>query len=241
VPETVWNQSIALLCSAVAEVPSAEATEATEKRRGPKKLAEMTAEQRAAHDARKAERKAKKEAAAAAAAQAPAEAEAPAAAEVPAEAEPAKRRGPKKLAEMTAEERAAHDAKKAERAAAKAVSAAVEDPSATSAVAEKAAPAEAAAKRRGPKKLTEMTAEERAVHDAKKAERAAAKKAPPAAAAAPAAAAEVPEGEPVVVAGKTYIRLADGRCYEPGDNEEELGAFAGVMRKGILDITAKED
>jgi hypothetical protein len=41
------------------------------------------------------------------------------AAEPAADAEPTKRRGPKKLSEMTAEERAAHNAKIAERKAKK--------------------------------------------------------------------------------------------------------------------------
>ena len=162
-------------------------------------------------------------------------------------AEP-KRRGPKKLEEMTPEQRAAHDAKKAARKAAKAVSAAAAEaaPAEPAATAEPevstAAEAEAAAekKRRGPKKLEEMSAEERAAHEAKKAARKAAKAAAAAAAPAPAAA-ELPDGEAIVVAGKTYIRLADGRCYEPGDSEEELGAFAGVMRGKVLDTTASEE
>jgi len=46
--------------------------------------------------------------------------------------------------------------------------------------------------------------------------------------------------EEIQVAGKTYIRLSDGRCYEPGAIEGELGAWAGLFKNGVLDTTAVE-
>ena len=79
--------------------------------------------------------------------------------------EPKKRRGPKKLVDMTAEERAAHDAKKAARKAEKAAKEAEST--------DDEEPKEE--KKRGPKKLVDMTEEERAAHDAKKAAKKAAK------------------------------------------------------------------
>jgi hypothetical protein len=69
-----------------------------------------------------------------------------------------KRRGPKKLVDMTEEERAVHDAKKAARKAEKAVKEAEST--------DEEEPKEQ--KRRGPKKLADMTEEERAAHEAKK-------------------------------------------------------------------------
>jgi hypothetical protein len=72
------------------------------------------------------------------------------------------------------------------------------------AVAAPAAPPAAAVKKRGPKKLTEMTAEERAAHDAKTAERKAAKAAAP----APAPAAEplaAPAPEPPATAPEPKV------------------------------------
>ena len=47
--------------------------------------------------------------------------------------------------------------------------------------------------------------------------------------------------EEIKVAGKTYIRLADGRCYEPGAIEGELGAWAGLFKNGVLDTTVSEN
>jgi hypothetical protein len=46
--------------------------------------------------------------------------------------------------------------------------------------------------------------------------------------------------EEIQVAGKTYIRLSDGRCYEPGTIDGELGAWAGLFKNGVLDTTAVE-
>ena len=46
--------------------------------------------------------------------------------------------------------------------------------------------------------------------------------------------------EEIQVAGKTYIRLSDGRCYEPGAIDGELGAWAGLFKDGVLDTTAVE-
>lgn len=59
----------AVAAEPAAAEPTAAEPAATEKRRGPKKLSEMSAEERAAHDAKIAERKAKKGAAPAAAAE----------------------------------------------------------------------------------------------------------------------------------------------------------------------------
>ena len=47
--------------------------------------------------------------------------------------------------------------------------------------------------------------------------------------------------EEIQVAGKTYIRLSDGRCYEPSTMEGELGAWAGLFKNGVLDTTAREE
>jgi hypothetical protein len=44
----------------------------------------------------------------------------------------------------------------------------------------------------------------------------------------------------IEVAGKIYVRLADGRCYERGDNEGELGCWAGMFKDGVLDTTVSE-
>ena len=46
--------------------------------------------------------------------------------------------------------------------------------------------------------------------------------------------------EEIQVAGKSYIRLSDGRCYEPGTIDGELGAWAGLFKNGVLDTTAVE-
>jgi hypothetical protein len=50
-----------------------------------------------------------------------------------------------------------------------------------------------------------------------------------------------PVTESIKVGGKSYIRLADGRCYEPSEIEGELGAWAGLFKDGVLDTTARED
>jgi hypothetical protein len=55
-----------------------------------------------------------------------------------------------------------------------------------------------------------------------------------------AAAAQASATEEIQVAGKTYIRLSDGRCYEPGTIDGELGAWAGLFKNGVLDTTAVE-
>jgi hypothetical protein len=52
---------------------------------------------------------------------------------------------------------------------------------------------------------------------------------------------ENPVTEEIKIAGKTYIRLADGRCYEPGTIDGELGAWAGLFKNGVLDTTAREE
>jgi len=44
----------------------------------------------------------------------------------------------------------------------------------------------------------------------------------------------------IEVAGKTYILLADGACYEPSEIEGELGAWVGLFKNGVLDTTAQE-
>ena len=73
-------------------------------------------------------------------------------------------------------------------------------------------------------------------------EAAAAAPQPKAAAPEPKAAAPAPKAaEEIKVAGKAYICLADGRCYEPGSIDGELGAWAGLFKNGVLDTTARED
>ena len=49
-----------------------------------------------------------------------------------------------------------------------------------------------------------------------------------------------PVAETIEVAGKTYVRLADGGCYEPGEIDGELGAWAGLFKNGVLDTTVQE-
>ena len=55
---------------------------------------------------------------------------------------------------------------------------------------------------------------------------------------------EVKKAEPesdgeIVIAGERYFRLADGRCYHPGD-EGVAGAWAGIFVDGVLDTTVAE-
>jgi hypothetical protein len=78
--------------------------------------------------------------------------------------------------------------------------------------------------------------------EAKKAKTAAEKPAKPAKTAAAAEADEVTaDGHKILkFLGQTVICLADGRCYEPGAEEGELGKWAGLFKGGVLDATAAE-
>jgi hypothetical protein len=64
------------------------------------------------------------------------------------------------------------------------------------------------------------------------------RKAAKAAKAAPEAPPQLGEG-PVEIAGTTYYCLSDGRCYQSGQ-DGVLGAWAGMLRNGVLDTTVSE-
>ena len=57
----------------------------------------------------------------------------------------------------------------------------------------------------------------------------------------PVVAEQFPVAEKIEVAGKTYILLADGACYEPSEIEGELGAWVGLFKNGVLDTTVQEN
>ena len=151
-------------------------------------------------------------------------------------------------AQKAAERRKAKDDKKSEKSS----------DSQSTASANEAPAAEAPKKKRGPKKLTDMTPEERAAHEAKKAAKKAAKDGASTASApapAPAPAAEVVQGDeddpetykPWSFKGKHYFKNDLGYVYdkisdtEPG---EYVGRFHATLVKGkremIIDTTVPE-